>query len=183
MKKLKISPKCENKQFEKMLLELSQKTLDNFTYFGKITKKNVKEIVLSELKDKDKNRFFIYLENELIAYGFLAKFSRKTKTHVCTYGIVIGDKWQGMGFGQQICKHMINVAWKKKFEKIWLTTYYDNKSAFKIYKKLGFKVEGIFINEEKISGKPRHVISMGLFKNGENIQKIRQNINKILTKY
>jgi len=180
MKKLKISSKCEKKEFEKMLLELSKKTLDDFTYFEKITKKNVKEIVLSELNDKNKNRFFIYLENELIAYSFLSKFTRKTKTHVCTYGIVIADKWQGMGFGQQVCKHMIDIAWEKKFEKIWLTTYYDNKAAFKIYKKLGFKVEGIFINEEKISGKPRHVISMGLFKNEKDIQKMRQKINKSL---
>ena len=118
MNKLRISVKCERNEFQKMLLSLSQQTLDNFTYFGKISKKNVKKIVSSELNDKDKNRFFIYLDNELIGYSFLAKFSRKSKTHVCTYGIVIGDKWQGMGFGQKICKYMIDVAWKKRYEKI-----------------------------------------------------------------
>ena len=67
---------------------------------------------------------------------------------------------------------MISTAWKQGFKKIWLTTYFDNKSAFEIYQKLGFIVEGIFINEEKLNGKYRHVISMGLFK-----------IKKILVKH
>ena len=181
MNKLRVSCNCDKNDFEKMLLELSEKTLDDFTYFGKISKKNVKKIALSEFKDDRKIRFFIFLENKLIGYSFLSKFPRKTKKHVCTYGIVISDKWQGKGFGYQICKHMINIAWKKKFEKIWLTTYYDNKSALRIYKKLGFIVEGIFINEEKIHGKPRHVISMGLFRNRNRIKKTRQKIIKILS--
>jgi RimJ/RimL family protein N-acetyltransferase len=180
MNKIRISPNCEKKDFHKLLLGLSKKTLEDFTYFGNITKNNVKKIVESELKEQKKSRFFIFINNELIAYSFLAKFSRKTKNHVCTYGIVIGDKWQGKGFGYEICKHMINVAWKKKFEKIWLTAYYDNKSAVKIYQELGFEIEGIFINEEKICGKPRHVISMGLFRNKKTIKKMRQKILKTL---
>jgi len=180
MNTLKISRSCKKDDFKKMLLELSGKTLDDFTYFGKITKKNVNKIISSELENTKKIRFFSYLENELIAYGFLLKFSRRSKKHVCSYGIVIGDKWQGEGFGYKICKYMIDVAWKKKFEKIWLTTYYDNKAALKIYRKLGFEVEGIFINEEKINGKPRQVVSMGLFKNKKNMKKFRQKLIKTL---
>ena len=106
----------------------------------------------------------------------MTKFSRKAKSHVCTYGIVIGDKWQGQGYGLKICDHMIKIAWKKGFEKIWLTTYFENMAAFTIYKKLGFEVEGIFLNEEKLDGKNRHVISMGLFKNKREIKKIRQRV-------
>jgi len=176
MNKLKISSTCKRKDFEMLLLNLSKKTLENFTYFGKITKNNITKIITLELKDTKKIRFFIYLENQLIGYGFLSQFSKKTKTHVCTYGIVIGDNWQGNGHGYQICKHMISIAWKKGFKKIWLTTYFDNKSAFEIYQKLGFIVEGIFINEEKLHGKSRHVISMGLFKDKRNMKKIRQKV-------
>ena len=176
MNKIKISSTCKRKDFKILLLNLSQNTLINFTYFGKITKKNVEEIITLELKDTKKTRFFIYLENQLIGYSFLSKFSRKTKAHVCTYGIVIGDEWQGNGHGYKICKHMINVSWKKGFKNIWLTSYFDNKSALQIYQKLGFIVEGIFIDEEKLDGKYRHVLSMGLFKNKKNIDKIRQKI-------
>lgn len=176
MSQLKISSKCEKDEFKEFLLSLNKKTLEDFTYFGNISKKNVEGIILSELSNNKKNRFFVFLEKELIGYGFLTKFSRKTKSHVCTYGIVIGDKWQGQGYGLKICDHMIKIAWKKGFEKIWLTTYFDNMPAFTIYKKLGFEVEGIFLNEEKLHGKNRHVISMGLFKNKREIKKIRQRV-------
>ena len=63
-------------------------------------------------------------------------------------GIVIGDKWQGNGFGEKICKHMINYGWKKQFEKIWLTVFDNNISAINLYKSLGFEIEGIFMNDE-----------------------------------
>jgi len=180
MTELKISSRCKRKDFEILLLNLSKETLEDFTYFEKITKTNLTKIITSEVNDTKKNRFFIYLENRLIGYSFLSKFSRKTKSHVCTYGVVIGDQWQGKGYGYQICKHMINVAWKKGFKKIWLTTYFDNKAAFRIYRKLGFDVEGIFVNEEKLHGKYRHVISMGLFKEQKNDKKTRQKIIKSL---
>ena len=180
MTKLKINSKCKSDDFKELLLNLSKLTLDDFTYFGNITKNNVEQIITEELQDRKKIRFFIYLEKELIGYSFLSKFVRKTKPHVCTYGIVIGDKWQGKGYGYEICKHMISIAWKKGFTKIWLTTYYDNKAAYRIYRKLGFDVEGIFLNEEKLHGKNRHVISMGLFKNNKNMKKIRQKITSSL---
>ena len=51
MNKMKISSTCKRKDFEILLLNLSQNTLINFTYFGKITKKNVEEIITLELKD------------------------------------------------------------------------------------------------------------------------------------
>ena len=176
MTKLKISSKSKREDFKKLLLSLSKKTLEDFTYFGNITKKNIENIIETEINDVKKIRFFIFLEGELIGYSFLSKFPRKTKSHVCTYGIVVGDKWQGNGFGYQICKHMICVAWKKGFKKIWLTTYFDNKAAYRMYRKLGFDVEGVFLNEEKLHGKNRHVISMGLFKNKKNMNKTRQKV-------
>jgi len=180
MTKLKISSKCKKNDFKELLLNLSKKTLDDFTYFEKVTKNNTEKIIAKEINDTKKIKFFIYLDEQLIGYSFLSKFSRKTKSHVCTYGIVIEDKWQGNGYGYQVCKHMIKTAWGKKYEKIWITTYFDNKAAFKIYRKLGFNVEGIFVNEEKLHGKNRHVVSMGLFKNGKNIQNIRHKIIKSL---
>lgn len=176
MTQLKISSKSKREDFKKLLLSLSKKTLEDFTYFGNITKKNIEEIITLEINDTKKIRFFVFLEGQLVGYSFLSKFPKKTKSHVCTYGIVIGDKWQRNGYGYQISKHMICVAWKRGFEKIWLTTYFDNKAAYRMYRKLGFDVEGIFLNEEKIHGKNRHVISMGLFKNKKNMKKTRQKV-------
>ena len=91
-------------------------------------------------------------------------------------GIVIADKWQGNGFGEKICKHMINHAWKKQFEKIWLTVFDNNVSAIGLYKSLGFEIEGIFMNDELSLKKQRHVISMAIFKNNLTYIKKREKI-------
>ena len=62
MSELKISSKCEKDKFKEFLLSLNKKTLENFTYFGNISKKNVGGIILSELSNNKKNRFFVFLE-------------------------------------------------------------------------------------------------------------------------
>ena len=75
---------------------------------------------------------------------------------------------------------MIKMAWENKIEKIWLTVYQDNLDAYNMYKKIGFEVEGIFLYDEKFSGKFKHKISMAIFKNHLNNNTKRKNILKNL---
>jgi len=173
---LKIINKTSSKIFCEFLLTLEKKTLYNFNPFGKITSSNVASIVEKELSNKDRIKFFTFYENKLIAYSYLTKFQKNSKKHNCILGIVITDKLQGEGFGAKICKHMINYAWKKQFEKIWLTVFDNNIPAICLYKSLGFKIEGIFMNDEKYLKKPRHVISMAIFKNKHDYTNRRKKI-------
>ncbi|KFM20111.1 Spermidine N-acetyltransferase protein [Marine Group I thaumarchaeote SCGC AAA799-P11] len=177
---LRILHKTSPKIFQEFLLKLEKNTLYNFNPFGKINPSNVSSIVEKELFRKDKIKFFSFCENSLIAYSYLTKFQKKSKKHNCILGIVIGDKWQGEGFGKKICKHMINYAWQKNFEKVWLTVFDNNTSAICLYKSLGFEIEGIFMNDEQYLKKQRHVISMAIFNNKRNYvnkrKKIWQNI-------
>ena len=165
MHTLKILHKTPPKIFQEFLLSLKNKTLYNFNPFGKINSSNVVSIVQKELSRKDRIRFFSFYGDTLIGYSYLTKFEKKSKKHNCTLGIVIGDKWQSDGFGTLICKYMIDYAWKKQFEKIWLTVFDNNTPAINLYKSLGFEVEGIFINDEQYLKKQRHVVSMAIFKN------------------
>jgi RimJ/RimL family protein N-acetyltransferase len=178
---LKIKHIVKSKEFEKFLISLSKKTLQNFNPFGKITKKNIKKIVLSESRREDKINFFSSFENELIGYSFLTKFEKPTKKHNCILGMVITDKWQKKGFGQKICLHMIKYAWQKKYDKIWLTVFSDNLDGVKLYQKCGFEIEGIFIDDEKSLRSKRNVVSMAIFKNSKDSVKKRNGIMKKLS--
>ncbi len=173
---IKICQKVSPKIFQDFLLNLEKGTLYNFNSFGEINSSNVTDMVQNELFRKDRIRFFSFYENTLIAYSYLTKFQKKSKKHNCILGIVIGNKWQGKGFGKKICKHMINYAWKKQFEKIWLTVFDNNISAICLYKLLGFEIEGIFMNDERYLKKQRHVISMAIFKNKHTYIKRRKKI-------
>jgi RimJ/RimL family protein N-acetyltransferase len=173
---LKIKHNSDPILLQEFLLKLGKKTLYNFNPFGEINSLNVTSIVQKELFRNDRIKFFSFYENNLIAYSYLTKFQKKSKKHNCILGIVIADKWQGNGFGEKICKHMINHAWKKQFEKIWLTVFENNISAINLYKSLGFEIEGIFMNDELSLKKQRHVISMAIFKNNLTYIKKRNKI-------
>ena len=178
--KLTFRSSVSSSEFGKLLKNLGKKTYENFNTFGTINSSTLVSIIRHELSRKDKLRFFAFVNDDLISYSFLTKFEKKSKNHNCVLGIVIDDKWQNKSFGKEICKHMIQSAWKKNYQKIWLTVFFDNNRALKMYKNLGFQIEGIFMNDEKVNGKYRHVISMALFKNDKKILSNRKNIlNKL----
>ena len=97
------------------------------------------------LKDTNRFNFFGIVQKKIVGYGFLQKVTHKNKT--LSLGIVVGDTHQGHGYGQKICENMIVWAWVNKYNKVWLGTYEDNVEALKLYKKLGFELEGIFVDD------------------------------------
>tara|TARA_B110000196_G_scaffold290929_1_gene277525 strand:+ start:81 stop:629 length:549 start_codon:yes stop_codon:yes gene_type:complete len=177
---ISIKSDVSQKLFEKFLLKLELKTLNEFSNFGSINKKNVAVIAENELRKENRIQFFSIINNEIIAYSFLEKFEKQSKKHNCILGIVVADAWQQKGWGKKICKHMINSAWEKDMEKIWLTVYSDNIHAYSMYKKIGFKIEGIFMYDEKFHGKFKHKISMAIFKKHVNNKSKREKIIKDL---
>lgn len=165
LKKIKIKNNVEIEKFEEFLLNLSKESQIEFNHFGIINKKTAHKIIHSEFNRKDKIKFFSVLDGKVVGYSFLIKFSKSTKKHNCTLGIIILDQFQNIGIGKKMCTHMIKKAWNKGFTKIWLNVFFDNVRAFKMYKSLGFQIEGIFIDDEIYKNKKRHVISMALIKN------------------
>ncbi len=162
---INFSNKASPKELKKFLLNLSKRSQNTFNHFGKINKKNIDFIVKKELERKDKIKFFAFVNEELVGYGFLTKFEKSTKKHNCILGIVVSDSYQNIGLGKKICQHMIKMAWKSGLKKIWLNVHYDNVRAFNLYKSLGFEIEGLFVDDETSTKGYRHLVSMGLMKN------------------
>jgi len=176
MNNLKYKKNIQTKILSEFLLGLNKNTLKDFTYFGKIDSITINNIVQNEIKRNDKIKYFVFLNDEMIGYGFLTKFEKFSKQHNCILGIVIADLWQNKGYGKKICQHMINSAWKGNFNKIWLTVYEENKIAIKMYKSLGFEIEGVFINDEIVDMKEKNVVSMAIFKDKNFNSKKRKKI-------
>ena len=174
---LEVRSSVEPEVLREFLLSLKKKTLYHFNHFGAINTSNIDTIVQKELSRKDKIKFFSSVNGKLVAYSFLTLFEKPSKKHNCILGIVIGDEWQGKGYGKKICTHMIRRAWKDGLNKVWLNVYSDNPIAIALYKSVGFEVEGIFMADE-IEGKDvRHVVSMATFRNGiRDRRRARMNI-------
>lgn len=69
----------------------------------------------------------------------------KPKDKLANFGIVIGDKTQwGKGYAGEVIKVVGDFVFKKlKYQRFELVVFTDNKRALAVYKKAGFKLEGV----------------------------------------
>jgi len=75
------------------------------------------------LKVREMGRFF---EHEV----------KEGELHI--HGIVVSNKFRGMGIGSKLFKEIENIAEEKNLKKITLEVLDTNVSAYKLYKRLGF---------------------------------------------
>lgn len=83
------------------------------------------------------------------------------------FGIFIGeDIHRGKGIGTRVCKEFTEFGHKTLgFHRIFLRVLSKNLQAYKAYKKVGYRVEGVFSDMVKISEKYEDVIFMSSFDN------------------
>lgn len=181
--RLKIKTPSEEDLYN-FFLALNDEVLFNFTPFGKVNSLDIaKKVAETELAKplKQQKNFGLYLGSLLIGYGFLRFFEKYEKRYTCTLGIVVRPDYMNKGYGKKLLQKMILWAKTHKFRKIWLTVYSDNLRAIKLYKKLGFEIEGIFMNDAFFKNRPRHVVSMALIF-GKKLTKERETIFNALMK-
>lgn len=89
----------------------------------------------------------------------LNRFSHKVEFGVC----VLKDFW-GYGIGKNLLTESISWADSNGIKKITLNVLETNDKAIKLYKKLGFEIEGILKRDKILSdGKYYNTIMMGRF--------------------
>jgi putative acetyltransferase len=84
------------------------------------------------------------IEGEIVAMGGLDLFPKSPRRrHAGHIGLAVHDKWQSKGVGSALMKALIEVAdnWLN-LSRLELSVFTDNEAALKLYKKLGFVVEG-----------------------------------------
>lgn len=84
------------------------------------------------------------VESEVVAMGGLNLFTKSPRRrHVGYVGIAVHDDWQAKGVGSALMKALIDVAdnWLN-LSRLELDVFVDNEPALRLYKKLGFVVEG-----------------------------------------
>lgn len=144
---------------------LNDPEVDRFLRAGakKITlKEEIKWIKNLSKKIKTEKHFAIdTIQGNLVGSCGLS-LSLKNKNAVL--GIGIDDKrYWNQGLGTEATKMLIDYGFKKlKLHRIDLKVYSYNGRAIKVYKKLGFKFEGMQREEVFYKGKYYDLIQMGL---------------------
>lgn len=123
-------------------------------WFNSLSKNN--EIFFGiELKENEK----------LIGRCRLYKISQIDKT--AKINIFIGEKsLRHKGYAKEAMKIIIDYAFNYlNFRKIWSELCVDNKPVINLYKKLGFKDEGLLRKHYFLNGSYRDILVVGLLKN------------------
>ncbi|NEZ46112.1 GNAT family N-acetyltransferase [Clostridium niameyense] len=103
------------------------------------------------------------INDEIISIATVESPQKAKGRHVGEFGIVISQKYCGLGLGTELMT--ILIEWAKSngiTKKISLVTNETNSTAIKLYKNLGFEEEGILRNECFIDGVYSNLIYMGL---------------------
>ena len=100
--------------------------------------KKLKEI----LKNKNRFVFTIVLESKNI--GFCST-NINFKSNCVNIGLMIGEKKEwNKGYGQEALRAVINYLFKEmRMNRVEICVYKNNKRAVNVYKKIGFKKEGL----------------------------------------
>ncbi len=86
----------------------------------------------------------------------------------CRFGIIIFNKiFWGNGYAKESADLILDFAFSRlEMNKIYLTPRLDNARSIQIYKKLGFKPEGVLRQEYKVkSGQYLNLLRMSILKN------------------
>jgi len=113
-------------------------------------------------ESKDKKIFVAESNNQLV--GFIMIYGQDMKIYSKTRSIAIAviKKYWGHGIGSALMKSTIDWAKKQKMHRLELDVWEHNTSAISLYKKFGFKKEGVKKDEVIINKKFINVVLMGL---------------------
>jgi RimJ/RimL family protein N-acetyltransferase len=109
---------------------------------------------------------FVAQENDQVVgwCDIIPDRSRPVHFHRGVVGIGLLPPYRGKGLGRKIMQRALDAAFDFGLTRIDLTVREPNLNAFKLYKSLGFEVEGLQRNAICIDGQYENVIAMALLK-------------------
>jgi len=107
------------------------------------------------LENRDERHKVIVIESDNVIYGWASVNvfnSRCCYSGVGDISIYIGREHRGKGIGKILLNGLINVAKEQDFHKLVLSTFDFNKAGHKLYKSLGFREVGTYMNQGILDG-------------------------------
>ena len=115
------------------------------------------------LNAMDNSIYLLALDGEKpVAFGYLEGGRRERTHHICNLGLGVLEAYQNQGIGRAIIGQLLAYAENSEsIAKIDLQVRRDKLGAIKLYKELGFEVEGINKKALFVDGQFYDYINMG----------------------
>lgn len=134
----------------------------NLQHFNKkFTKKDELAYVKKILASKNDFSFSIFDGNVYVGQCGIHQIIWENK--LGRLSLIIKREYWNKGYAKKVLKLMVKLAFPKlKLHKIWLMHWKENQKADHLYKKVGFKKEGVLKDEYYWRGKYHDMIRMAI---------------------
>ncbi|WP_404787334.1 GNAT family N-acetyltransferase [Altericista sp. CCNU0014] len=111
--------------------------------------------------------------SQIVGWCDIIPHSEAGFTHVGRLGMGLLRDYRGRSLGTKLLSACLERAQNAGLEKVELQVFADNKAAIALYKKFGFRQEGLRQKGRKLEGQYQDILLMALmledFSKGENI--------------
>jgi UDP-4-amino-4,6-dideoxy-N-acetyl-beta-L-altrosamine N-acetyltransferase len=156
----------EQDEYEIVEWRNRKEIIDSFFSYKGVTISEHRNWYTSYLKDNTRIEFVISRKEDNKKIGTIGLSRIDHRNQKAEYGILISEKQEyGKGYAQEVSAAVIQYAFSElNLQKIKLNVFTDNMGAIKLYKKLGFKEEGMLHKEIYKNASFKDVMVMAIFK-------------------
>ena len=112
------------------------------------------ESIKEKIINKGKNQYWYVAEEngKVIGLGILMNHGNLRKKHVGVITLMVNSDYQNKGVGSLLMDKLINLSESLNIIRLELCVFRDNYKAINLYKKFGFKEEGIKVKSALKNG-------------------------------
>lgn len=128
------------------------------------------EWIRTYLENPSKGMIFV-VDHQGEVGGFInCDIGNKFKTkHTASFGVSVRREYRGKGLGTTLILHLLKWCQSNHIEKLSLEVIGENTGAIRLYKNLGFKVEGTLTNQLKNNDSYSDLILMSILLDKESV--------------
>ncbi|MGV1041786.1 N-acetyltransferase family protein [Clostridium perfringens] len=112
------------------------------------------ELIKEKIINRGKNQYWYVAEEngKVIGLGILMNHGNLRKKHVGVITLMVNSDYQNKGVGNLLMDKLINLSESINIIRLELCVFRDNYKAINLYKKFGFKEEGIKVKSALKNG-------------------------------
>lgn len=120
------------------------------------------ELIKEKIINRGKNQYWYVAEEngKVIGLGILMNHGNLRKKHVGVITLMVNSDYQNKGIGSLLMDKLINLSESINIIRLELCVFRDNYKAINLYKKFGFKEEGIKVKSALKNGEYADEIMM-----------------------
>ncbi|WP_346967480.1 GNAT family N-acetyltransferase [Clostridium perfringens] len=125
-------------------------------------KDDEEELIKEKIINRGKNQYWYVAEEngKVIGLGILMNHGNLRKKHVGVITLMVNSDYQNKGIGSLLMDKLINLSESLNIIRLELCVFRDNYKAINLYKKFGFKEEGIKVKSALKNGEYADEIMM-----------------------